>query len=275
MTLYTYSRRPIGSCKARVAARGADCAQSLANAIALYQRPILVHSGPSPMRMEEDQSVPWPWPWVRMDTAVGVPTRLEDATFYPRHERGSIDISMRLIGMYQMIGDGGVNLEPQDDPATHPTVVPCELLAELCQYVSGTAPTVLASTTVRQEIIAYPNYKTPWYPLLTLLALGTNDYTSPGYDRNLMSLGAGGLLRTGQLYPPDLALLQRVRLTIDFEPAAWSPSYATALTRPVFVRVTCIRDAGRPILYDPLASTNDEHIRIFNVGSEIRMRGRL
>lgn len=275
MTLYTYSRRPIGSCKSRVAARGADCAQTLANAIALYQRPILVHSGPSPMRMAETRSIPWPWPWVRMDTAANVPTRLEDATFYPRHERGSVDISMRLIGLYQMVGDGGVTLEPQDDPATHPTVVPCEITAELCQYVSGTSPTVLASTVLRQEVLCYPNYKTPWYPILTLLALGTNDAGSPGYDRNLMSLGAGGLLRVGQLYPPDLALLQRVRMTIDFEPSVWSPNYTTALQRPMFVRVTCLLDTGRSILFDPLASTNHEHLRIFNVGSEMRLRGRV
>lgn len=273
MTIYTYSRRPIGSCKARVPVRGADSAQALHNAIALYQRPILVHSGPAPMRQDEDFSQPWAWPWVRLDTASGVPTRLDDATFWPMRSKGAVDISLRLIGMYQMSDNIGAPVESDADPATRPTIAPVIITSELCQYLSGTSPTVLASAQLSTEIVCYPNVKVPWYPLLSLLALGTNDYSGPGYDKNLMATGSGGVLRVGQLYPQDLGLLQRLRTTIDFDNAVWSPDFTTARGLPVFVRVTCIKDPARSIQYDPQASTNAEHIRIFCVGSEMRLRG--
>lgn len=275
MTLYTYARRPIGSCKARVPARGADCAQTLGNTLALYQRPVIIHSGPTPMRMDEVFDVPYPWPWVRLDTALHVPTRLDEATFYPMRSKGALDVSLRLIGLYQMADVSGVPVEPSDDPATRPTIAPVTLTVEICQYVSGTTPTVIASLSQAVDVVCYPNYKTPWYPLLSLLALGTNDYGSPGYDKDLIGLGAGGVLRVGQLYPPDLALLQRVRLTLDFEASDWSPDFATALTRPAFVRVSCVKDTGKAIQFDPLASTNPEHVRIFCVGSQMTMRGRI
>lgn len=274
MTRYTYSRRQIGSCKARVPARGADCALTLGNAIALYQRPVVVHVGPTPMRMGEGYSIPYPWPWVRLDTASGVPTRLDEATFYARSSRGALDVSLRIIGLYQLVDDGGAPVEPQDDPATRPTIAPCLVTVELCQYVTGTAPTILASVDVQLDVVCFPNYVTPRYPLLSLLSIGTGYALDAGYNKDLMNLGAGGVLRVGQLYPADLGLLQRVRLTVEFDAASWSPSFAAALERPIFARVTCIKDTTKSILWDADAATDPELIRIFCVGSQMTMRGR-
>jgi len=275
MTFYTYSARAPGSSKAKIPVRGADSGLTLANAIALYQRPVLIHAGPMPMRMGEARNIPYPWPWVRLDTASGVPTRLDEATFYPTRSRGTIDVSMRLLGLYQMVGLTGRPVEPDEDPAQHVTKAPVLITVDLCQYTSGTTPTVIATTTLGVSVSCYPNYKTPWYPLLSMLSLGTNDQAAGGYDKNLINLGNGGVLRTGQMYPADVGLLQRVRISLPFEAADWVPNYSTAQDRPVFVRVTCVVDPANSFIYDPLASTNPEHFRIFNVASEMRLRGRV
>ena len=272
MTTYLYSRRPPGSSRSRVPVRAAETSRNLANAISLYQRPILVHSGPTPMRMTESFNLPYPWPWVRLDTSSGVPVRLDEATWWPLRSRGSLDVSMRLVGIYAMVE---VAAEPTDDPTTYPTIAPCLIKAELLQYVSGTTPTVLASTEVEQDVVCFPNYVTPWYPLISLLSLGMNQPGQPGYDPQIQNTGSGGLLRVGQLYPPDLPLLQRVRLTVNFEDADWPTSFAAAREYPVFVRVTCIKNPAKAVLWDPNASTNPEYVRIFCVGSEMRVRGRI
>jgi len=272
MTLYTYRRRPTGSCRPRIAARGADVGKNLSNAIALYERPVLVHSGPTPMRMTESFNLHYPWPWVRMDTAAHVPTRLDEATIWPSRSRGSLDVSLRLMGIYALLNPGQ---EPSEDPTTYPTIVPVLMKVQVLQYVSGTSPTLIAEVEQQVDILCYPNYVTPWYPLLTILSVGMNQPTSTGYDKDLQNTGSGGLLRVGQLYPPDLPLLQRLRLTVDFEDADWSPSFATARQYPVMVRVTCVKDPAKSILWDPVASQTDEYVRIFCVGSEMRMRGRV
>ena len=272
MSTYLYSRRPPGSSKARVPARAAETSRNLANAISLYQRPILVHSGPTPMRMTEAFTVPYPWPWVRLDTDPQVPIRLDEATWWPIRSRGSLDVSLRLVGLYALAEPGA---EPTDDPTTYPTIAPCLIKAELLQYVSGTTPTVLASTEIEQDVVCFPNYITPWYPLLSLLSLGMAEPTGGGYDPQLQNLGSGGVLRVGQLYPADLGLLQRVRLTVPFEAADWPTSFASAQEFPVFVRVTCVKNPAKAILWDPNASTNPEYVRIFCVGSEMRVRGRI
>lgn len=268
MTRYTYRRRPLGSCRAQRAARAAEVGQNLANAIALYERPLLLHSGPNPMRMEEDYSIPYPWPWVRLDTATVVPTRLDEATVYLTHAKGSHDISLRLIGLTHV--DPEVNI----DPVKMPSIMPCLITAELCQYVSGTSATVIASKQIQQDIICYPDTVHPWYPLLSELALGWKAGKG-GYNPNLQEYSGGGLLRVGQIYPPDLAILQRVRLSIDFGDAGWSPSFTSWRTNPSFIRITCELDTSKTPVWEPQAQQDFEYVRIFCIGSEIRERGRI
>lgn len=275
MTIYAYSSRRPGSCKAKVPTRGVDSAQTLNNAIALYQRPVQVHSGPTPMRQGEGLDAPYPWPWVRLDTAAGVPTRLDEATFYPRVSRGTLDVSMRLVGLYQAADLGGDPVENSDDPTSRISLVPCLVTVELCQYVSGTTPTVIATSTTPQTIVFYPNFKVPWYPLLSHLSIGVDDSLSPDFNLYMANSGGGGVLRAGQFYPPDLAILQRVLVSLDFEEADWAPDFTTAADRPVFVRVTCVADPAGGAQLDPLSDGDFTYFRVFNVASEMRVRGRI
>lgn len=272
MSYYTFRRRAPGDCKAKVPVRAAAASRNLANAVALYERPILVHAGPTPMRMSESLNLAYPWPWVRLDTATGVPTRLDEATLWGLRERGSVDVSLRLVGVYAQSNTG---VSSAEDPTTLPTVAPCDLVLELLQYVSGTTPTLIASSTTRVNVIAYPNYTTPWYPLLSLLSMGMAQPGTPPYNPATQGTGSGGLLRVGQFYPADLPILQRVRLTLDFDAASWTPDWATARQFPVLARLSCVLAAGATISWDPTANPNPEFVRIFNVGSAWYMRGRV
>lgn len=267
-TRYLYAQRPIGTCRAQRAARAADTARSVSNASALYERPLLAHSGPTPMRMGESLDQPYPWPWVRLDTASGVPTRLDEATIYLRHTRGSLDVSLRLIGLTH------VEPEVSEDPAKLPSSMPCLLKAELLQYVAGsTTPTLIAETERSVDIICIPDPVTPWYPLVSLLSMGWAAGLG-GYNKDLQTISGGGVLRVGQLYPPDLALLLRQRITIDFGDEGWTPDFDAWRQYPSFVRVTLIKDPARSPVWDPEATQDLEFVRIFCVGSEMRERGR-
>lgn len=268
MSRYSYSRRAVQSCRAQRAARAAETGLSAANCAAQYQRPVLVHSGPSPMRMGEDWGIPYPWPWVRMDTAFGVPTRLDEATVWLTRIKGSLDCSLRLVGLYHEVPEG------TGDPSGSPTIMPVQIQAELCAYTTGTTPIVLATATVKTDIICYPDRTEPTYPLITELTLG---YLAGkgGYDRDRQTYSGGGLLRIGQLYEPDLALIQRVRISVDYGDAGWSPSFAALRENPCFVRITCIKNAAKTPAWDPAADQSLEHVRIFCVGSEMRDRGRI
>lgn len=269
MSRYTYQQRQIGSTRAQRPARAAESALNVSNSIALYERPVRVHSGPSPMRMGESYQLAYPWPWVRLDTAAQVPTRLDEASVFLLHSKGSLDVSLRLIGICS------VAPESDQDPATMPSSMPCLITVELLQYVAGsTTPQLLGTTTIAQDVICYPDAVTPWYPILSLLSMGAL-FAKGGYNKDIQSYSGGGLLRVGQLYPPDLALLQRVRLSLDFGDAGWSPSFDAARLNPCFVRVTCVRDTTKTPVWEPLATQNFELVRIFCVGSEMLMRGRL
>lgn len=272
MSYYTYQRRAPGDCRAQVAVRSSSTGKNLANARALYERPVLVHTGPTPMRMSESLNLAYPWPWVRLDTASGVPTRLDEATVWPLRSTGSLDVSLRLVGIYAQ--SSGSATSSADDPTTLPTVAPCEVKAEVLQYLSGTSPTLLASATAQVNVVAYPNYTVPWYPLLSLLSRGMRAPGDGVYNPAIQGTGSGGLLRVGQFYPADLPLLQRVKLTVDWDDATWSPNYATARQFPLLVRVSCVLAPGATILWDPTARPNPEYVRIFCVGSAMYQRGR-
>lgn len=269
MSRYTYQQRAIGTTRAQRPARAAETGLSVANSIALYERPVCVHSGPSPMRMGESFDIAYPWPWVRLDTAAGVPTRLDEATVWLLHTKGTLDVSLRLVGICS------VNPEADEDPGKMPSSLPCLITVELLQYVAGsTTPATLATQTIEQDIICYPDAVTPWYPLLSILSMGAL-FAKTGYNKDIQTYQGGGLLRVGQLYPPDLALLQRVRLSCDFGDAGWSPNFDAWRTNPCFVRVTCVRNTLKTPVWEPLATQNYELVRIFCVGSEMSMRGRL
>lgn len=270
---YDFTRRPPGSSRSQVAVRAQDSSRNVSNARALYERPILVHSGPTPMRQTESLSEPYAWPWVRLDTAPGVPTRLDEATIWPARARGSVDISLRLVGLYALINP---NVEPAEDPTGNPTVAPVTIKAELLQYTTGISPTLISDAVLNTDVLCYPAYVKPWYPLISLLSMGmAADPASPDYDPARQNTGAGGLLRTGQLYPADLPLLQRVRLSLNFEAKDWSPTFAAARDYPCFLRVTLTKDSSRSIAWSNLALTNPEFVRIFCVGSAMYQRGRL
>lgn len=268
MSRYLYLQRPSGACQAQRPLRAAESGLNLSNAIAHYQRPLLAHSGPTPMRMGEDYTDPYPWPWVRLDTTTGVPTRLDEATIFLRHARGTLDISLRLIGLYH------VEPEVDTDPTEMPTLAPCLLKAELLQYVAGTTtPSVIATLEQTLDLVCLPDTITPWYPLVTALSLGWGAATG-GYDPDVQTIAGGGTLRVGQLYPQDVALLKRARIALDFGDAGWAGGFDAWRLNPSFVRVTLIKDPARSIIWDPAATQDPELIRIYCVGSEIRERGR-
>lgn len=278
MTTYSYRQRPIGSCQAKRPARGSDTGMNVANAIALYERPKLVHTGPTPARQGEAEEFSTPWPWVRLDTGSDARTELEQATIWPQHPRGSLDFSLRLVGVTyaKNLGD--------EDPMERSTFAPVLVTAELLQYQNGSAvPVVLASTTLATTIRCFPGGGggPVRYPLLYCLQQGWR--ASGGYNKD-MQLPGYATQRYGQLYPQDLPLLQPLRLTLDYEADVWTPNFADAAENPAFVRVTCIKDPAREIRWDPsvVASASnpvrdfrqDEFIRIFTIGSSIIDRGR-
>lgn len=275
---YSYRQRPIGSCQPRRPLRAADTGQNIANAIALYERPVHVHRGPEPMRQGEAEELdPYPWPWVRLDTSVGVPTKLDEAIVWITHLKGSIDITMNLIGCTYAKNIGDV------DAATIPSFAPVTITAELKQYVNGsTTPAVLASATLNTTIRCLPVNTTPAgrYPMLKLIDIGWKA-NGPGatYKKDLMQIIAGA--RYGQFYPPDLALFQPTRLTIDYGDTGWTPDFDTCAENPAFVTITCVKAAGKEVVWDPSIVNgfrnwrSDEFVRIFNVGSAMWDRGRL
>jgi hypothetical protein len=89
----------------------------------------------------------------------------------------------------------------------------------------------------------------------------------------------------GQLYPPDLVLLQPIHISIPYGDSGWTPDIDMASEDPALVKVTCIKDVDREIVWDPAvigcptspfrAYRSPEFIRIFAVGSQIHDRARL
>jgi hypothetical protein len=278
---YSYRQRPIGSCQPKRALRGSETGQNVANAIALYERPKLVHSGPTPMRQgEAEEGDPYPWPWVRLDTAAGVPTKFDEATVWLTHLKGTFDVGLRVIGCTFAKGFG------EGEPAAAPSFAPVIITAELLQYQAGsTTPVQLASVELKTTIICYPvNSSRPYYPILTILGNGWRAGELGGiYDKDLQNVPL--TTRQGQVYPQDRALLQPIRLSIPYGDAGWTPDFETRRDTPCFIKVSCIKDTARDIVWDPAiidspaspfrAYRSPEFIRIFNVGSQIHDRGRV
>jgi hypothetical protein len=277
---YSYRKRPIGSCQPKRPLRAAETGQNIANAIALYERPKLVHSGPTPMRQGEvEEGDPYPWPWVRLDTSAGVPTKFDEATVWLTHIKGSFDVSLRVIGGTFAKGFG------EGEPTEAPTFAPVIITAELLQYQAGsTTPVQLASVELKTTIICYPvNSSKPYYPILTILGNEWRAGDTRRYDKDSQNMALP--LRHGQLYPQDRALLQPIRLSIPYGDTGWAPDFETRRDTPCFIRVTCIKDTARDIVWDPAiidspaspfrAYRSGEFVRIFNIGSQIHDRGRL
>lgn len=288
---YSYRRRPIGSCQPQQPLRASDTGRNVANAIALFERPIQVFVGPTPMRQGESEATPYPWPWVRMDTAAGVPTALDKASVWLRHPKGTFDLMMRLVGVTYVADADGT------DPGDKPTFAPVLITTTLYQYQDGSdVPVQLAQSVTPTTIRCWPTsglrlikgtggtrvYASPnsgrFYPLLLTLGYGWRAGRGLAeYDRNMQFENPG----KSHFYPIDRAIMQPVRVALDYGNAGWSPDYATRQEHPCFIVVNCIKDPAREIVWDqsvidgPLPYRSPEFIRIFNVGSQLTDRGRL
>jgi hypothetical protein len=242
---YSYRKRPIGSCIPRRSLRAAEVGQNVANSIALYERPKLIHVGPEVMRQgESEEGDPHPYKWVRLDTASGVPDTLDRADVWLQHPKGSLDVLFDLIGCTYAHNIGEV------DAATRCSFAPVSITATLFQYVAGSdTPAALATTTLNTTIRCFPVNAKPAsrYPILTMLEWGWRP-AAPGlaYNKDEQQVRAGA--RYAQLYPVDFAILQRVRLTLDYGDLGWSPDFATRADNPAFVEIKCIKTAGKDVL---------------------------
>ena len=272
MARYSYSRRPIGTCRAQAPTRASETAQTVENLIALYSRPRLVHSGPAPWRRGETEAAdPHPWSWSRMDLVSGdKATVLDRCSLWLSRVNGTLDVSLRICPVTYVLS------EEFDDPSQYPTVFSADFKVELLQYQSSTTiPTVLASsTTTVSTLAAYPAQRRPVYPILTQIREGWRR-GSGDYDVDDHQIRAG--LRTGQLYRQDLGLLQSVRLRLDYgEP--WSPNFTAVRTNACLVRVSCYLTPSSSISWDPAIRSPynaADSLRVYCVASEIRDAGRI
>lgn len=274
MTRYYYMDRPLGSCRAGVPARAADTGITVSNMRALYERPRLIHAGPAPWRRGEDEGAdPFPWSWTRMDLAAGDRrTVLDRFSLWLTRSNGSVEVSMRICPITYPENGAGV-----DDPAQAPTIFSADFKVELLQHVHGSmTPVVIASsTTTYPALAAYPATDRPIYPILTQLLMGWRPKDGVGYLPDDHQIRAG--LRIGQLYRPDMALLQRVKVRLDYgEP--WDGGFAAARINPFLVRVSCHLTPGSTIKWDPAiinGYNTPEFLRLYCIATEVRDAGRI
>lgn len=273
MTRYSYSRRPVGSCRAQRPTRAAETAQTVENAIALYTRPRLIHAGPAPWRRGETEgSDPHPWSWSRMDLSADQKlTVLDRCSFWLSRANGTIEVNLRICPVTYSASGTGI-----DDPATCPTVFSANFKVELITYENGSlTPSVIASSvTTYSTLAAYPAIQRPVYPILTQIREGWRR-GSGDYLVNDHQIRSG--LRTGQVYRQDLGLIQKVKCRLDYgEP--WTGGFTTARTNPYFIRVSCYLTPGSTISWDPsiISPYNSaDSLRVYCIASEIRDMGRI
>lgn len=271
MSEYIYKKRPITSTQAGRVARATDTSKSLENSKALYQRPILIHSGPF-VRFTAQQPEPIGWPWVTFDSDSEKNTLLDQCTFYPQHQTGELDISLRLI-LATAASSGNLG----DDPFDVQTNISVNFQINILQYANGfTTPNIISTQTITERLIAFPATSNPKYPALSLINLGWVYYDNVSYNKYIQLWGDPydyPEARPPQLYETDFKILQKVSFTVPFDDS-YNADY------PLIVEVRA--DNGGEIVWSDKIPTNNqyitaadplEYIRMFNVASTIRERG--
>jgi hypothetical protein len=266
---YTYGQRNIASTQAEKVARASETAQSIENARALYYRPKLIHSGPF-VHFTPQQPEPNAWPWIRLDTDLEKNTLLDQCTFFPQHERGSLDLSLRLIGATAARPNANV------DPLEVKSEADILFEVRLKQFVDNSVtPATIEFITHSQTITFHSATQYPERPVLSLISLGWTYFDSVVYDPDIQMWGdpfTNPTARPPQLYEKDMPLLQRVTMSIDFDAADFNARF------PLICEVRANLGAGG-ISFDPQIPTTSvyrtaEYMRLFNAASTIRERGR-
>lgn len=267
---YTYAKRNIASTQAERVARASDTSVSVGNSRAQYFRPKLMHSGPF-VHFTEQQPEPNAWPWITLDVDSEKNYMLDQCTFFPQHDKGVIDVSLRIIA-----ATAAAPSILETDPKEAQSIFSVAFTAKLKQFQNDfTTPNTFETVTVNKNIAAYPATPYPLYPVLSLINLGWIYFDTVGYNKYIQLWGdpfTNTTARPPQLYERDLELMQTVLIQIPYDVADFDPQY------PIICEVTA--DYGNYTIWSDKVTGNNqyldlEYVRVFNVASTMRDRGTL
>jgi len=273
---YNYFKRRIETAQAKSKARGVDTGLVLANLYNQYTRPILVHTGPTPFQQYD--GVVTEWPWMHLDETISERNIcLEAATIWPLYPKFQLEINFMVIGAVF-----GTLIEPVDSALAWINLVFPTFSVDAWRFEDGNSDaTLIATATNSLDFDAYikayiVREESAIRPVLNSLAFAYNiDAFDPDGQRITDEL------RNCISYKGfDEFIPQNFRVLIDIDMSVLPGTFEQQRAHPIYINLNCGNTSGDIIWSNSYKSGNKnfpfreaKFVRIFNVGTDIRMRG--